>query len=166
VYIIPDYWYPFLHVISSYSSPMGTDSRLPSLAPLHAPSSSQIHTTFSFDGSPGVNNMKNLNPPDCSVTPAVVVHTPKPQTPSLRAVDATLIQNKSTFKIHAYYRAGVIKPGTYSRSILRSAQVQKLDCEGCTAVRSLGIDHCHKHDGDKYDKGSHMAKAPFSSGTP
>jgi hypothetical protein len=145
---------------------MGTDSRLPSLAPLDAPSSSQIHTTFSFDGSPGVNNMKNLNPPDCSVTPAVVVHTPKPQTPSLRAVDATLIQNKSTFKIHAYSRAGVIKPGIYSRSILRSAKVQKLDCEGCTAVRSLGIDHCHKHDGDKYGKGSHMAKAPFSSGTP
>ena len=42
---------------------MGTDSHLPSLAPLDAPNSSQIHTTFSFDGSPGVNNMKNLNPP-------------------------------------------------------------------------------------------------------
>ena len=142
---------------------MGTDSRLPSLAPLVAPSSSEIHT---IDGSADVNNMKILNPPDCSVTPAVVVHSPKPQTPSLRIADVTLIQNKSTFKIHAYSRAGVIKHGTYSRSILRSAKGQKLDCAGCTAVRSLGIDHCHKHDGVKYGKGPHMAKAPFSSGTP
>jgi hypothetical protein len=110
--------------------------------------------------------MKIANPFDSSVTPAVVVQTPKPQTPSLQAVDASLIQNMSTFKIHAYSRAGVIKLGTYSRSILKSAKGQKLDCTGCTAVRSLGIDHCHKHDCDKYGKGSHMAKALFSSGTP
>jgi hypothetical protein len=142
---------------------MGTDSRLPSLAPFGAPSSSQIHT---IDGSADVNNMKTANPPDCSVTPAVVVLTPQPQTPSLRADDASLIQNKSTFKIHPYSRAGIIKPGTYSRSILRSAKGQKLDCAGCIAVRSLGIDHCHKHDNDKYGKGPHMAKAPFSSAIP
>jgi len=145
---------------------MGTDSRLPSLAPLGAPSSSQIYTTLSINGSADVNNMKILNPPDCSVTPAVVVHTPKPQTPSLQAVDATLIENKSTLQTHAYSRAGVIKPDTYSRSILRSAKGQKLDCAKCTAVHSLGIDHCHKHDGEKYGKGPHKQKAPFSFGTP
>ena len=132
---------------------MGTDSRLPSLAPLGAPSSSQIHTTLCIDGQANVNNMKIANPPDCSVPPAVVVHTPKPQTPSLQADDATMIENKSNFWTHAYSKAGVIKPGTYSRSILRSAKGQKLDCAGCTAVRSLGIDHCHKHDADKYGKG-------------
>ena len=142
---------------------MGTDSRLPSLAPFGAPGSSEIHT---IDGSADGNNMKSVNPPDCSVTPAVAVPTPQPRTPSLRAVDESLIQNKSTFKIHPYARAGVIKPGTYSRSKLRSAKGQKLDCAGCSAVRSLGIDHCHKHDNDKYGKGPHMAKAPFSSGTP
>ena len=75
----------------SSSSPMGIDSRLPNLAPLGAPSSSQIHTTLSIDGSADVNNMKIANPHDCSVTPAVVVHTPKPQIPSLQADDATLI---------------------------------------------------------------------------
>ena len=106
---------------------MGTDSRLPSLAPLGAPSSFEIHTTLSIDGSADVNNMKIANPPDCSVTPAVVVHTPKPQTPSLQAVDSTLIDNKSTLQTHAYSRVGVIKPGTYSRSILRNAKGQKFD---------------------------------------
>jgi hypothetical protein len=75
---------------------MDTDSRLPSLAPLGAPSSSQIHTTLSIDGSADVINMKIINPPDCSVTPAVVVHILKPQTPSLQAIDITLIENKST----------------------------------------------------------------------
>ena len=145
---------------------MGTDSRLPSLAPLGAPSSSEIHTTLSIDGFADVNNMKIANPLDCSATPAVVVHTPKPQTPSLQAVDSTLIDNKSTLQTHAYSRVGVIKSGTYSRSILRSVKSQKLDCAGCTAVHSLGIDHCHKHDGDKYGKGPLKRKAPFSSGTP
>ena len=145
---------------------MAIDSRLPSRAPLGAPSSSHIHTTSSIDGSLDVNNIKIANQPDCSVTPAVVVHTHKPQTPSLQAVDATLIENKSTLRTHAYSKAGVIKPGTYSRSILRSAKGQKLDCVGCTAVRSLGIDHCHKHDDDKYGKGPHKRKAPCSSSTP
>ena len=106
---------------------MGTDSRLPSLAPLGAPTSSQIHTTLSVDGSGDVNNMKIANPPDSSVTPAVV-HTPKPHTPSFHADDATLIENKCTLRTHAYSRAGVIKPGTYSRSLLRSAKGQKLEC--------------------------------------
>jgi hypothetical protein len=142
---------------------MGTDSRLPILAPLVAPSSSEIHT---IDGSADVNNMKIANPPDCSVPPVVVVHTPKPTPPSLQAVHATFKENKLTLRTHAYSRAGVIKPGAYSRSILRSAKSQKLDCAGCTASRSLGIDHCHKHDGDKYGKGPHKREAPFSSGTP
>ena len=145
---------------------MGIDSRLPSLAPLGAPSSSQIHTTLSIDGSADVNNMKIANPPNCSVPPAVVVPTPKPQTPSLQADHARLKEGKSTFKTNAYFRAGVIKPGAYSRSLIRSAKRQNLDCAGCTAVRSLGIDHCHKHDSDKYGKGPHKRKAPFSSGTP
>ena len=155
VYIIPDYWYPFLHVISSYSSPMGTDSRLPSLAPLGAPSSSQIHTTLCIDGQANVNNMKIANPPDSSVPPAVVVHSPKPHTPSLQVDDATMIEDKSTFQTHAYSRAGVIKPSTYSRSQLRSANGLKHDSAGCNEVCSLGIDHCHKHDSDKYGKGPH-----------
>ena len=145
---------------------MGTDSRLPSLAPIRAPSSPQIHTTLSIDGSADVHNMKIANPPDCSVTPAIVIHTPKPQTPSLQADGGTLMEDKSILRTHAYSRAVVIKPGTYSRSILRSAKGHKLDCTGCIAVRSLGIDHCHKHDGDKYGKRPHTAKAPFSSGTP
>ena len=137
---------------------MGSDSSLPSLAPLGSPTSSQIHTTLSIDGFVDVNNMKIANPPDCSVTPAVVVHTPHPRTPSLQADDATLIEDKSTLPTHAYSRVGVIKPGTYSRSLLRSSprpKGQGLDCAGCTAVHSLGIDHCHKHDGDKNDKGPH-----------
>jgi hypothetical protein len=98
---------------------MGTNSRLPSLAPLGAPSSSQIHTTLSIDGSADVNNMKILNPPDCSVTPAVVVHTPKSQTPSLQAVDATLIENKSTLQTHAYSRAGVSNWAYVQRNMFR-----------------------------------------------
>ena len=110
VYIIPDLWFSFLHVISSYSSTMGSDSRLPSLAPLGDPSSSPIYTTSSIDGSPDVNNMKIANPPDDLVTPAVVVPTPTPQTPSLQADDARLIEStfKTIFKTNAYFRAGVI----------------------------------------------------------
>ena len=131
---------------------MGTDANPPSLALLGATSSSGIHIKVTIDGSSDVNNMKIANPPDCSVPPAVVLHTPKPQTPP-DAVVATLKEDKPTLKSHAYFRAGVIKPGAYSRSPLRSATGQRLDCAGCTTVHSLGIDYCHKHDGDKYDKG-------------
>ena len=137
---------------------MGTDSSLPILAPLGAPSSSQIHTTLSIDGFAVVNNMKIANPPDCSVPPAVVVYTPPPHTPSLQTDVTTLIEDKSTSQTHAYSRAGVIKPGTYSRSLFRSdrrPKGQKLHCAGCTAVHSLGIDHCHKHECDKNGKGPH-----------
>ena len=153
MYLLPNFVYTFLHVISSYSSPMGIDASPPSLAPLRGHSSSANHTKLTIDDSSHVNNMKIA--PDCSVPPAVVVHTPKPQTLSLQADDATLKEDKSTFKTHAYSRAGVIKPGTYSRSLLRSVKGQKFDCAGCTAVHSLGIDHCYKHDGDKYGKGPH-----------
>ncbi len=132
---------------------MGTDSSLPSLVPLGAPSSSEIRNSLSTDAPADVNNMKSSNPPDASVTPAVVVPTPKPQTPSLQADHARLKEGKSTFKTSAYFRAGVIKPGAYSRSVIRSAKRENIDCAGCTAVRDLGIDHCHKHDGDKYGKG-------------
>ena len=145
---------------------MGIDSRLPSLAPLGAPSSSQIHTTLSIDGSAYVNNMKIANPLDSSVTPAVVIHTPKPQTPSLQADDATLIETKSTLRTRTYSRVGVIKPGTYSRSLLRGDKCQYLDYVGCIAIHSLRIDHCHKFDGDKYGKWPHKRKAPFSFGIP
>ena len=137
---------------------MGTDSSLPSLAPLGAPSSSQIHTTLSIDGFADVNNMKIANPSDCSVTPAVVVHTPHPRTPSLHADDATLIEDKSSLPIHAYSRVGVVKPGTYSRSLLRSfprPKRKKLGSVGCTAVHTLGLDHCHNNDGDNNGKGPH-----------
>ena len=137
---------------------MGTDSSLPSPAPLGSPSSSQVHTTLSIDGFAVVNNMKIDNPPDSSVTPAVVVQSPHARTPSLQADVATLIEDMSTLQTHAYSRVGVIKPGTYSRSVLRSSprpKRQKLGCAGCTAVHSLGIDHCHKHDGDKNGKGPH-----------
>ena len=137
---------------------MGSDSSLPILAPLGAPSSSQIHTTSSFPGFADVNNMKIPNPADCSVSPAVVVHTPHPVTPSLQTDVATLKEDNNTLQPHAYSRVGVIKPGTYSRSILRRAphpRDQKLDCAGCTAVHSLGIDHCHKHDSDNNGKGPH-----------
>ena len=134
---------------------MGTDSSLPNLVPLGAPSSSVIRNSLSTDAPADVNNMKSSNPPDGSVTPAVVVPTPKPQTPSLQADHARLKEGKSTFKTNAYFRAGVIKPGAYSRSLVKSAKRQNLDCAGCTAVRSLGIDHCHKHDSDKYGKGPH-----------
>ena len=145
---------------------MASDSRLPSLAPLGAPSSPQTHTTLSIDGSADVNNMKIANPPDCSVPPVAVVHTPKPTPPSLQALHATFKDNKPTLRTHAYSGVGVIKPGSYSRSILRSATSQKLNCVGCTASHSLGIDNCHKHDGDKYGKGPHKRQAPLSSGTP
>jgi hypothetical protein len=113
VYIIRDFLYPFLHLVSSYFSPMGTDSRLPSLAPLGAPSSSQIHTTSSFPGFADGNNMKILNHPDCSVTPEIAVQSPHPRTPSLQTDVATLIEDKSPLQTHAYSRVGVIKPGTY-----------------------------------------------------
>jgi hypothetical protein len=144
--------------MSLYSSLMGTNSSLPSLAPLGAPSSSRIHTTLPIDGFADVNNMKIANPPDCSVTPAVVVQNPHPRTPSLHSDVATLIEDKSTLQTHAYSRVGVIKPDTYSRSLLRSAPRSKgqgLGCVGCTAVHSLGIDHCYKHNGDKNGKGPH-----------
>ena len=108
-----------------------------------------------MDASADVKNMKVANPPDDSDPPAVVVHTPKPHTPSVQADDVRLIEGKSTFKTNAHSRAGVLKPDTYSRSLIRSAKRQNLDCAGCTAVRSVGIDHCHKHDGDKYGKGPH-----------
>ena len=136
---------------------MGTDG-LPTLAPLDAPSSSQIHTTLSMDASAVVNNMKIDNRPDCSLTPAVADHTPHPRTPSLQAVDAKMIEHKSTFQNHAYSSVEVIKPGTYSRSLSKRAprpKDQGLSCAGCIAVHSLGIDHCHKHDGDKNGKGPH-----------
>ena len=149
---------PFLHVISSYSSLMGTDSSLPILAPLGAFSSYQIHTTLSIDGFADVNNMKIANPPNCSVAPAVVVPTPHPRTPSLQTDVATLIEDKATLHTHAYSRVKVIEPGIYSRSLLRSVPRPKgrgFGCAGCTAIHSLGIDHCHKHDGDKTGKGPH-----------
>jgi hypothetical protein len=159
VYIIRDCLYPLLHLVSLYSSPIGTDSRLPSLALLGAPSSSQIHTTSSFPGFADGNNMKILNPSDCSVTPAIAVQSPHPRTPSLQTDVATLLEDKSPLQTHAYSRVGVnIKPGTYSRSLLRNAprpQGQGLGCAGCTAVHSLGIDHCHKHASDKNGKGPH-----------
>ena len=145
-------------VMSSYSSPMGTDSSLPCLAPLGAPSSSQIHPTLAVEGFSDVNNMKIANPPDCLVTPAVAVHTPHPRTPSLQSDVPMLIDDKSTLQTHAYSKAWVIKPGDYSRSLLRSAprpKRQEVGCVGCSAVHSLGIDHCHKHDGDKNGKGPH-----------
>ena len=88
---------------------MGTDSTLPSLAPLCAPSSSEKHTTSSIDVFADVNNMKNLHPPDSSVTPAVAVQSPHPKTPSFQADVAMLTENKSTLNSHAYSRAGVIK---------------------------------------------------------
>ena len=78
-----------------------------------------------------VYNMKIANPPDCSVTPAVVVHTPHPRTPSLQTDVATLIEDKSTLQTHAYSRVGVIKPDTYSRSLLRSAPRPKGQGLGC-----------------------------------
>ena len=132
---------------SSYSSPMDTDSSLPSLALLGAPSSSQFYTTLSIDGSTDVNNMKIANPSDCSITLVVVVHTPNPRTPYSQTDVATLIDDKSSLQTHAYSKVGVIKPGTYSRSLLRIVphlKGHKLGCAGCIAVHSLVIDHCHK----------------------
>jgi hypothetical protein len=64
-----------------------------------------------------------------------------------------LTEDKFTLKSHAYSKARVIKPWSYSRSLLRSSTDQRLDCAGCTTVHSLGIAHCHKHDGDKYGEG-------------
>jgi hypothetical protein len=143
---------------------MGTDSNLTSLAPLGAASSSEIHTTLSIVGSPKVNNMKiaqltpAIVPHNCSVTPAVMVQSPNPRTQSSKEDVAMMIQEKSTLHTNAYSRVGIIKPGTYSRSLLRSAprpKGQGLGCEGCTAVHSLGIDHCHKHHNDTNGKGPH-----------
>ena len=137
---------------------MGPDSSLPSPAPFVCPSTSRVHTTLSIDGFAHVNNEKVDNPPDSLVTPAVVVHTPHPRTPSLQSDVPTLIEDMSTLQTHAYSRARLIAPGTYSRSVLRSSPLpkrKKLDCAGCTAVHSLGIDHCHKHDGDKNGKVPH-----------
>ena len=134
---------------------MGTDPSPPSPAPLRAPRSSGFNTESTIDDSSDVNNMKIANLPDCSAPPAVVVPTPNPQTSTLQAADATLKVEKCTLRTHAYSRAGIIKPGAYSRSLLRSAKGQKLDCAGCTAAHSLGIDHCHKHNSDKYGKEPH-----------
>lgn len=135
---------------------MGADSSFPIPAPLCSPSTSQFHNTLSIDCFGDVNNMKVDNPPDASVTPVVVVQTPPAQTPSLQSDVATLIEDKSALQTHAYSRVGVIKPGTYSRSLLRSAPCHKdhiLFCVGCSAVHSFGIDHCHKHDYDKNVQG-------------
>ena len=140
----------------SFSSPMGTDSSLPIVAPSGAPSSSQIHTTLSMDGFPVVNNMKIANPPYCSVHPAVMDCTPPPPTQSLQTNVTMLIEDKSTSLTHAYSRVEGIKPGTYSRSLFRSDPRPKgrnLSCAGCNAVHSLEIEHCHKHDCDKNGKG-------------
>jgi hypothetical protein len=137
---------------------MGTDASFPSLARLGAPSSSRIHTTLPIDSFADVNNMKIDNPSVSSVTPALVVQGPHARTPSLQADVATLIQDMSTLQTHAYSRVRVIKPGTYSRSVSRISPLpkrQKLDCAGCSAVHSLGIDHCHKHDSDKNGKVPH-----------
>ena len=133
---------------------MGTAASPPRLAPVGAPSSPRICTKLTIDGYSDVNNIKIAKPTDCSVPPAVVVPTPQPQPPSLLAVDATLKEDKPALRSHAYSRAGIIKPGAYSTSLLRSVKRQNLDCAGCTAVRSIGIDHCHKHDSDKYGKGA------------
>jgi hypothetical protein len=138
---------------------MGTNPSHPILSPLGAPSSSQIDTSLSIDGSADVNNMKiaqftpTIVPHHYSVAPAVMV-----QTPSSQEDVAMLIEDKSTLQTHAYARVGIIKPGTYSRSVSRTAlrpKDQALRCEGCTAVHSLGIDHCHKHDSDRNGKGPH-----------
>ena len=156
MYIIPGCLYPLLHVISSNSSPMGTDSSLPSTAPLGCPSTSLVHTTLAIDGFANVKTLHIDSRPDSSVSPAVVVHTPQPRTPSLQSDVAPLIEDMSTLQAHAYSRVRFIEPGTYSRSVLRSSSLPKrkiLDCAGCTAVHSLGIDHCHQHDGDKNGKG-------------
>ena len=137
---------------------MGTGSSLRSPPPLGFPSTSVVHTTLSIDGFPDVNNLKIDNPPDSSITPAVVVHTPHPRNPSLQSGVATLIEDMSTLQTHAYSRARVIEPGTYSRSVLRISPLpkrEKPDCAGCIAVHSLGIDHCHQHDGDKNGNGPH-----------
>ena len=101
---------------------MDIDSSIPSPPHLDSPSSSETHTKLSIDASADVNGMKIANPPNRSVPPAVVVQTPKPQTPSLQADDATLIEAKSSLRTHAYSRAKVIISGTYSRSSLRSAK--------------------------------------------
>ena len=153
----PDCLHPFLHFMSSYFSPMGADSSLPIPAPLGSPSTSQLHSMLSIDGFADAINMKVHNPPDSSVTPVVVVQRPPSRTPSLQTDIATPIEHKSTLQTHAYSRAGVIKPGTYSRTLLKNAprpKDQNLVCAGCFVVHSLGNDHCHKHDYDKNGKGS------------
>ena len=137
---------------------MGTESIPPSPTPLGSPNTSALHTTLPIDGFADVNNMKIDNPPDSSVTPTVVVHSPHTRTPSLQADVATMIEDMFTLQTHAYSRVGVIKPGNYSISLLRSAPHPKghgIGCAGCTVVHSLGIDHHHKHDSDKNVKGPH-----------
>jgi hypothetical protein len=104
---------------------MGTDSSLPNPPPLGSPSTSLVHTTLSIDSFADVNTMMIDNPPDSSVTPAVVVHVPHARTPFLQADVATLIEDMSTLHTHVYSRVGVIKPGTYSRSVLRSSLFPK-----------------------------------------
>jgi hypothetical protein len=136
---------------------MKIDSSHPSLVPLGSTSSSQIHYTLSIDGLPDVNIMKIANPPNCLVTPAVVVHSPHPRTPSLQADEATLIEEKYTLQNHAYSKVGV-KLGTYSRSLVRSTRRpkgEKLGSARCTAVHTLGFDNCDNNDGDNNGKGPH-----------
>ena len=101
---------------------MGTEASPPNLAPLGAPTSPGSHTTLSIAGSSDVNNMKIANPPVSAVPPVVVVHTTQQQTLTLQADDATLKEDKSTLQTHAYSRAGVIKLGAYSRSLIRTLQ--------------------------------------------
>ena len=89
---------------------MGTDASPPSLVPLGAPSTSGVHTKLTIDISSDVNNMEIANPPDSSVPPAVVVHTPKLQTPSLQPDVATLTEAKSTKRMweHANTKVSVL----------------------------------------------------------
>jgi hypothetical protein len=136
---------------------MAGDSSHQLAAPLASPSTSQLQNRLSIDGFADVINMKVHNPPDSSVTPVAVVQNPNARTQSLQTDIAIPIEHKSTLHTHAYSRVGVIKPGTYSRTLLKTAtrhKYQNLVCAGCTAVHSLGIDHCHKHDYDKNGKGS------------
>jgi hypothetical protein len=134
---------------------MDTDASLPTLPCVGTPSSSRIQTPLPSDGVAVVNNIKIDIPPLSSVPPSLVGHSPHARPSSLQVDAPTLIQDMSTLQTHAYSRAGVIKPGTYSRSVSRISPVSnrdKLGCAGCNAVHSIGIDHCHKHDSDKNGK--------------
>ena len=134
---------------------MDTDASLPSLPCVGSPISSRVHTPLPIDGFADV---KIDSPPVSSVPPALVVHSPHALTSSFQADVPTLDQDMSTLKTHAYSRVGVIKPGTYSRSVSRISSLpngDKLGCAGCNAVHSIGIAHCHKHDNAKNGKVAH-----------